>query len=157
MTRNLISYDAVKKWLYSVRDLCRLRRFYLNEVDGLTLDCKRIREGRASVFHLAHVKNSDIFDPTGDKVIKIIDEYGSRMNSNILAIDRVDMEIAKVKSRLETIFHNSDMTVSEYEVLHYYFFEGMSNNEVAIATFYSVDMIYKLKASAVQKIMAFEG
>ena len=44
------------------------------------------------------------------------------------------------------------MKVEEFESLFYFFFEGMSNEEVAQAMFYSVEMVFKLKASAIRKV-----
>jgi DNA-directed RNA polymerase specialized sigma subunit len=47
---------------------------------------------------------------------------------------------------------NKRLSDSEFEMIHYYFFENMSNEEVAAATAYSVDSVYKIKKSAIVKI-----
>ena len=46
------------------------------------------------------------------------------------------------------------MTVQEYEVIFYYYFEGMSNEEVAEVMNYSNAMVYKMKKAGIRIVVS---
>jgi DNA-directed RNA polymerase specialized sigma subunit len=149
---NDMTYDETRTWLLEVRKLKKMKRYHLNEIENIKEDCRRIREGKAAVLCLAKVQKTIIHNPTEEAAIKIVDEYGDKVNYHIIEINRIDVMVHKMHVFIEEMREDNRLGHSEYEMIHYYFFEGMSNEEVAIATGYSVDSVYKIKKSAIKKV-----
>lgn len=147
-----MTYEEAKRWLYEVRYMHKMKRYHLNEIDNIKDDCERIREGRAAVLCLAKVQKSGISKPTEEAAIKIIDEYGAKLKYHIKEIDKIDVQVAKMHHIIDKMRDDERLNLREFEILHFFFFEGMSNEEVAIATGYSIESVYKVKAKAIDKV-----
>ena len=147
--------EEVKNWLYGVRHVENKKRCCLREMEDIKYACETIRECSATVLRADKVSSYGNSNPTEDKAVKIVDKYQTRLSQLFSELEDLDLEIQKVRDTLNEIFAASEISVQEYETIFYFFFEGMSNEEVALASFYSIDMIYKLKASALRKIAEY--
>ena len=146
---------TTKQWLCEIRAKCRRKRSLLYEIE-------QIKEEREIVFDTTHAlygddakaaaKPSTTSNPTERKAIKLIDSIGKRYDDLLSEMELLDLKIQAARDKINCCFEEGDMTVQEYEVIFYYYFEGMSNEEVAEVTFYSVDWVYKIKASAINVI-----
>jgi predicted DNA-binding protein (UPF0251 family) len=148
----MLTKDEITKWLYEIRHLNKLKRYHLNEIDNIKLDCERIREGKAAIMCLAKVQTSNISNPTEQQAIVIVDKYGEKVNYHIIEIDRIDCHIYKAKMYLEGLYHKGIISIEEFECLNYYFFEGMSDYETGIAMKYSERQAQRIKKSAIENM-----
>lgn len=152
----MFSQEEVKQWLYSIRHMQKMRRFHLNEIANIKDDCDRLREGKASVLQLVPAKSSTLSNPTEQNATKIVDEYGRKMDYHIIEIDSIDVSIQKAKDFLKELTDRGQLRIEEFECLYYFYFEGMSNEETAIATYYSEQSVYLFKNSAIKKLTKVE-
>ena len=100
----------------------------------------------------AATKPNAVSNPTYRKAIKALEEYDKQFDLLLSEIERLNLEIRAAREKTNRCFEEGDITVKEYEVIFYYYFEGMSNEEVAESTYYSVDYIYELKRKAISGI-----
>ncbi len=144
--------QSAKQWLYSVRAIERRKRALMHEIADLKADRETIFDAGTTFYGSTRVQNSRVMEPTQNKAQVLCDKLTARLDSLLSELERLTLESTLVREELNACFESGDMKVEEFESLFYFFFEGMSNEEVAEAMFYSVDMIFKLKVSALKKV-----
>lgn len=150
--KGIVLKEDIKEWLLQIRRLNKRKRYHLNEIDNIKRDCERIREGKAATMSLAKVQTSNISNPTEQTAIKIVDEYGKKVDYHTNEINRVECSIYKAKRYLETLHNEGVISIEELQCLNYYYFEGMSIEETAIAMRYGEKTIDRKKKSAIEKM-----
>ena len=147
--------QTTKQWLYSIRSIGRRKRAIIYEISG-------IKEEKEAVYDTAHalygedakaaIKPNTISDSTYKKAAKAVESYDSRLNSLLDELERLNLEIKAARDRINQCFEEGNISVQEYEVIFYYYFEGMSNEEVAEVMNYSVQSVYRLKVACAGRL-----
>ena len=141
-----------KQWLYSVRAIERRKRAIMHEISDLKADRETVFDAATVFYGTTRVQNGRDMEPTQRKAQLLCDRLTARLDTLLSELERLTLEADFVRDELNRCFEEGGMTVQEFEALFYFFFEGMSNEEVAEAMFYSVDMVFKLKVSALRKL-----
>lgn len=144
--------QSAKQWLYSVRSTERRKRALMHEIADIKADRETVFDAATTFYGTTRVQNGRNMEPTQRKAVLLCDKLTARLDKLLSELERLTLETDAVRDELNRCFEESDMTVQEFEALFYFFFEGMSNDEVAEAMYYSVDMIFKLKVSALKKL-----
>ncbi len=80
--------------------------------------------------------------------MSLCENLHKRLDGLLFEYERLDLEISQARDRINKCFENGDITVQEYEVIFYYYFESMSNEEVAEVMNYSAYYISELNRKA---------
>ena len=144
--------QSVKQWLYSVRTMERRRRAIINEVGDLKAERDTVYDTATAFYGGERVQSNTVAQPTLNKAIALCDRMDARLDKLLSELELLTLKSDAVRDELNAIFERGDMKVEEYEALLYYYFEGMSNEEVAEAMFYSVDYVSELKSKAIRRL-----
>jgi len=147
-----VQTQSAKQWLYSVRAIERRKRTLMHEIADLKADRETIFDIGTTFYGSLRVQNGREMEPTQHKAIVLCEKLSARLDKLLSELEHLTLETDAVRSELNDCFEQSDMTVQEFESLFYFFFEGMSNEEVAEAMFYSLNMVFKLKVLALRKL-----
>jgi uncharacterized coiled-coil DUF342 family protein len=150
----MAAIESINKWLYEIRKLCARKRDILNDIDNVKQERETIFDAANTVYGNVGGHTSDINDPTLQKAQKLCDKYKNKLDGLILEMENIIDNIDKRHEIITACFEDeeADMTVQEYETLFYYYFEGMSADEVGTAIYYSERKIYEFKKGAINKL-----
>ena len=84
--------------------------------------------------------------------MRLCDDLHKRLDGLLFDYERLGLEIDQARDKVNRCFEEGDINVQEYEVIFYYYFEGMTNEEVADAMIYSIQSVFRLKKEATKKI-----
>lgn len=143
--------SSIKNQLSSIREKKKIKRSILNEINSINKDIKVLRDLDCYNPDEVYTKTSNINNPTQDKAIKIVDKYSARVAELLSELKEIDLEIYYIKEKLEVMVKAAELSENEYCVIKYYYFEGMSIEEVAMAMNYSEVWVKKVKSIAVNK------
>ena len=145
-------HQTAKQWLFSVRAIERRKRALMHEIADFKADRESIFDAATAFYGAERVKSNKISDPTHSKTQTLCDKLSARLDKLLSELELLTLQSDAVRDELNACFEAGDMKVEEFEALFYFYFEGMSNEEAAEAMYYSLDMVYKLKASALRKV-----
>ena len=146
--------QTTKQWLYSIRAIGRRKKSIVCEISS-------IKEERESIYDTTHAiygvessapGSSRISDPTFRKAMRLCEDLQSRLDELLFEYERLGLEFNQARDRINKCFEEGNITVQEYEVIFYYYFEGKTNEEVAEAMIYSIQSVFRLKKDATKKI-----
>ncbi len=144
--------QTAKQWLYSVRSIERRKRAILLEITDLKAERETIFDASTAFYGGEHISSNKKSEPTLNRASYLCDKLTKKLDALLSELEHLSLKADAVRDDLNLCFEEGELSVQEFEALFYYFFEGMSNEEVAAAMYYSVEMVYKLKASALRKV-----
>jgi len=135
----------IREWLYSVREKNRYRRSIMYELECVNSDIETLRGVQGKYVDASFVRGSYISNPTQKNAIEIIDKYIEKANDLMIELSLIDDEIDTIKKQFKCMSKAAKLNSNEYNAMKYYYFEGMSNAEVAKAMHYSEVWVKTLK------------
>ena len=146
--------QTTKQWLYSLRDMSRQKNRILYEISAL-------KEEKEAIYDTSHIiygdestarGSSEISNPTLRKAMRLCDVIQKKLDGLLFDYERIGLEFEQARDRINKCFEEEGINVQEYEVIFYYYFEGLTNEEVADAMIYSVQSVFRLKKDATVKL-----
>ena len=146
--------NEVREYMNCVRKSNKHKREIMLSLDVLNDEIDTIRGLQSRwVASVSESHGSEISDPTYKKAQKIVDQYSHTIEEMLQEIIDIDIEIERFIYELEEYLENGTLNKNEYSVLKYYYVNGMSISEVALAMNYSIDWVKRLKADAIKKML----
>ena len=146
--------DEVREYLNCLRKSNKQKREIVLSLDILNDEIDTIRGLQSRwVASVSEGRSNDISDPTYKKAQKIVDEYSQTIEEKLQEIIVIDAEIEQFIYELDGYKKDGTLNENEYNVLKYYYVNGMGISEVALAMNYSIDWVKRLKADAIKKIL----
>ena len=133
--------QTAKQWLHSVRQIERRKRAIMHEIADLKAERETIFDAATTFYGEVRISSNQISDPTMNRAAVLCDKMTAKLDKLLSELEDLTYESDSVREELNDCFELEELTVQEFESLFYYFFEGMSNEEVADAMYYSVEMV----------------
>ena len=148
---------TVRQKLDEIRISAKERRSLFWGINSISEKIDSIRDVSSKVMSGTNVQVSDISDPTGQKAALIMDDYSKKLECLLLELQRLDEKVDTLKANLVYLKQHMVLNFNEYGVLNYYYFEGMSLDEVSEAMIYSQDWVQELKSKGIRKWQKYES
>ena len=146
------SKQIIKEWLGEARTIANAIRSYT-----VRLEC--LREKRESIYGcsagvMTGIRGSQISDPTERTAEKLMDKYDREEGELHQEIWNAEMRLARMKEFLAEEHRLGIISQEQLDVLYFYYFEGMSMDEVAMAVGYERAQTYRHKRGAINNMAA---